>query len=279
MIIDSHTHIFGKEVQQERERYCVSDACFGLLYSNPRAKVLCVEDLINSMDEKGISKSVVLNIGWTSHDMCKRTNDYILESIARYPERLTGFCSVQPAGKEEALAEIERCSSAGAKGIGELRPDLQGYGLDAEEIMAPLVNSMMKHDMVLLLHASEPVGHAYAGKGSLTPEIIYGFIARHPDLRIVLAHFGGGLAFYELMPEVSKVLNNTCYDTAAAPFLYTPKIYKSLISIMGSGKILYGSDWPLLDPLRVVDHIRLAELGQNDLENVLQANASRLFGI
>jgi hypothetical protein len=182
-------------------------------------------------------------------------------------------------GREEALSEIERCSRAGAKGIGELRPDLQGYGLDTEEIMAPLVNSVMKHDMVLLLHASEPVGHAYAGKGGLTPEIIYDFIERYPDLKIVLAHFGGGLAFYELMPEVSKVLRNTYYDTAAAPFLYMPKIYKSLISIMGSGKILYGSDWPLLDPLRVVDHIRLAELDQNDFENVLHANASRLLGI
>ncbi|MCX6005839.1 MAG: amidohydrolase family protein [Chloroflexi bacterium] len=278
MIIDSHTHIFSREVLLDREQYCTSDPCFGLLYSSPRARLLSAEELINAMDERGISKSAVLNIGWASHDMCVRTNDYILESIAKYPARLMGFCSIQPREREKALLEIERCCHAGAKGIGELRPDAQGYDLNDEELMSPLVKHAVKRGMIFLFHASEPVGHLYAGKGSMTPGIIYSFIERHPDLKVILAHFGGGLAFYELMPEVSRVLSNTYYDTAAAPFLYAPQIYRAIISIGGSSKILFGSDWPLLDPARVADHIKSANLDPNDVENIFHANAGRLLG-
>ena len=278
MIIDSHTHIFSKEVMLDREQYCAADTCFGMLYSSSRARLLCAEELINAMDEHGISKSVVLNIGWTSHDMCVRTNNYILESIAKYPARLIGFCSVQPQEREKALLEIERCCHAGAKGIGELRPDAQGYDLNDEELMSHLVKYAAKRGMVFLFHASEPVGHKYAGKGAMTPGMMYSFIERHPDLKVILAHFGGGLAFYELMPEVSRILSNTYYDTAAAPFLYAPKIYRAIISIGGSSKILFGSDWPLLDPARVAEHIKSANLDQNDVENIFHTNAERLLG-
>ena len=123
MIIDAHTHIFSKDVIKNRDQYCSSDACFGLLYSHPKTKLLSVEGLIESMDKNGISKSAVLNIGWQSHDLCVQTNDYILEAVAKYPAGDIGFCSLQPLDGEKAVKELERCHKAGAKGIGELRPN------------------------------------------------------------------------------------------------------------------------------------------------------------
>ena len=277
MIIDIHTHIFSREIIQNRDKYCAADACFELLYSQEKAKLLCAEDLINSMDEKGISKSVVLNIGWNTHEMCVRTNGYILEAISKYPTRLIGFCSLQPLEREKAIREIDRCFTAGAQGIGELRPDIQGYDLCDDGLVTPLVELMVKNNAVLLLHASEPVGHAYPGKGTLTPFRLYSFIQRFQKLKIILAHFGGGLAFYELMPEVAAVLHNTYYDTAAAPFLYQPGIYSPLIQIIGNNKLLFGSDWPLLDQKRVLDHIKSGRLSDLDVHNVLYANAAGLF--
>jgi len=279
MTFDCHTHIFGAEITQNRDRYCASDACFGMLYSNSKARLMSAEDLIHAMDDRQISRSAVLNIGWESHDTCVRTNDYILESIARYPDRLIGFCSIQPKETEKALAEIDRCRLAGAAGIGELRPDVQGYGLDELSLMGTIAARLKEHGMTLLLHASEPVGHAYTGKGSVLPQYLYKFVEQNPGLKVVLAHFGGGLAFYELMPEVARTLANTFYDTAAAPFLYSPQIYTALLPVIGSGRLLFGSDWPLLDQVRVLDHVRSAGLSPKDLDNVLRANAERLFGV
>lgn len=83
--------------------------------------------------------------------------------------------------------------------------------------------------------------------------------------------------FYELMPEVKDVLANTYYDTAAAPFLYKPAIYKVAIEIVGPGKMLFGSDWPLLAPQRVMEHIKAAGLDRAELNAILGGNAQRLF--
>jgi len=131
--------------------------------------------------------------------------------------------------------------------------------------------------MVVSLHASEPVGHKYAGKGNVTPDILFDFISSFREITIILAHMGGGLSFYELMPEVKDILTNTYYDTAAAPFLYKPAIYKVINEIDGSGKILFGSDWPLLPHQRVIEHIKASGLNQSALNSILGGNARRLF--
>lgn len=277
MFVDVHTHVFSQRIIEKREGYCSSDACFGLLYSNPAARIGSAEDLIRSMDENGIAKSIIQNIGWVSNDACRISNDYILESVSKYAGRLIGFCAVQPLEPEEALNEIIRCGKAGARGIGELRPDIQGFDLDDTILMKPLMAEIAHQGMVVSLHASEPVGHKYAGKGNVTPDILFDFISGFREITIILAHMGGGLLFYELMPEVKEVLANTYYDTAAAPFLYKPDIYKVAIQIDGPGKILFGSDWPLLAPQRVIEHIKASGLNESELNSILGGNAWRLF--
>lgn len=277
MIVDAHTHVFSPQVIAGREDYCATDACFGLLYSNPAARLNTAEDLVHSMDENGIARSVIQNIGWVSHDACVRSNDYILESVSRYPDRLIGFCSVQPLAQEKALDEINRCGKGGARGIGELRPDVQGFDLCDVDIIKPLMEGLDRLGMALCLHASEPVGHSYTGKGQVTPGILYKFISNFRDAKVILAHFGGGLMFYELMPEVKDVLANTWYDTAAAPFLYGPAVHWVATGILGPGKLLFGSDWPLLAPQRVMEHIKTSGLTPLEVEAVLGGNALRLF--
>ena len=279
MIIDVHTHIFSPEISERRDHYCSQDECFGLLYSNSKAKLCQVEDLIKSMDDNGITKSVILNIGWVNHEFCIRNNDYIIESISRYPDRLMGFCSVQPLERDKAAAEVERCLKAGLKGIGELRPDVQGYDLCNDELMSPLVDIIRKNSALIAVHVSEPVGHHYNGKGQITPDVLFNFIEKYSDINMILAHFGGGLPFYELMPEVNTALNHTYYDTAAAPFLYDPGIYSIVNQICGNTRLLFGSDWPLLDQSRVIKHISSAGMNQTVLESILYQNSATLFDV
>jgi len=278
VIVDSHTHIFSPAVIEGRDRYCSSDRCFGLLYDNPKARLCTAEELIRSMDEQGIDISVVQNIGWSSQDLCVRSNDYIMESLGKYPGRLIGLCAVQPREGEKALEELDRCSKSGVKGIGELRPDVQRFDLCDEKLMKPLMDRLTELDMVLSLHVSEPVGHEYPGKGGNTPDIVYRFIVAFKKLKIILAHLGGGLPFYGLMPEVGEALSNAWYDTAAVPFLYKPYVYRVVTEISG-GRILFGSDWPLLSPQRVINHIRESGLGPAEVNDMLGGNAGRLFNL
>ena len=237
------------------------------------------DELIASMDKAGVDISVIANIGWTTHELCVETNDYILESIARYPKRLVGFCAVQPNSYEAALAEIERRAQAGIRGVGEIRPDMQLFDLRDEVVMAPLVEILKKYQLILLTHASEPVGHEYPGKGGITPDILYPFITSFPDLTIVCAHWGGGLPFYALMPEVKQAMSNVFFDTAASPFLYDSQVYNQVIQLVGADKILFGSDYPLLEQSRLLNEIKSLDLLEEAKSLILSDNARRLLGI
>jgi predicted TIM-barrel fold metal-dependent hydrolase len=277
VIIDFHTHIFPPWLKERRDEYSKADPCFALLYSQPKARIATAEELIAGMDEAGIDLSVVLNIGWVSHELCVKTNDYILDSVSRYPTRLVGFCAIQPGAGDAAIAEIERCAKAGAKGIGELRSDVQGFDLADKKTMKPVVDAALKHDLIFLTHSSEPVGHEYFGKGSITPDILYSFITAFPNLELVCAHWGGGLPFYALMPEVARALDNVFFDTAATAFLYKPEVFEQVSHIIGSDKILFGTDYPLMHQDRVIAQIQSARLSEKDKAKILGANARKLL--
>jgi predicted TIM-barrel fold metal-dependent hydrolase len=277
VIIDFHTHIFPLWLRERRDEYIKADPCFSSLYSQPKAKMATAEELVASMDEAGIDMSVVVNAGWVRHELCVQTNDYILDSISRYPTRLVGFCAIQPRAGDAAIAELERCAKAGARGIGELRSDVQGFDLADKRTMKPLIDAAFKHGLIFLTHSSEPVGHEYSGKGSITPDILYSFVTGFPNLKLVCAHWGGGLPFYALMPEVAKALDNVFFDTAATVFLYKPEIFEQVSHIIGSDKILFGTDYPLMHQNRVITQIQSSKLTEEDRTKILGANAQKLL--
>ena len=177
------------------------------------------------------------------------------------------------------MDEIERCAKEGIKGVGEIRPDMQLFDPRDEEVMAPFINAVMKHKLMLLSHASEPVGHIYPGKGAVTPEVLYPFITSYPELTIILAHWGGGLPFYALMPEVSKAIKNVFFDTAASPLLYRPQIYEQAAQLVGANRILFGSDYPLLEQGPALKEITSLDLAEETKNLILAGNAQRLLGI
>ena len=277
MIVDFHTHIFPPWVKERWDEYIKRDPCFALLYSSPKVKLATAEELIASMDETGVDCSVALNIGWVSHELCVETNDYILDSISRYPSRLVGFCAIQPKAGDAALIALERCVRAGARGVGEMRSDIQGFDLGDKTLMKPFVDMAAKHELVLLTHSSEPVGHEYVGKGGITPDILYSFLKKFPDSRLVCAHWGGGLPFYALMPEVASALNNVFFDTAATIFLYQSQIFKQVSDVVGSDKILFGSDYPLISQDRIISQIQALGICQEDKDKILGINAQKLL--
>ncbi len=278
VIIDCHTHIFPPDVKENRSGYAKLDACFAELYSDPRAKIVTAPELVESMDRAGIDVSVALNIGWRSPELCRKTNDYILESVSKYPKKLIGFCTVDPSDIETSVKELERCARGGAKGVGELRPDLERDFANAT-ITAPFLEIMKKYNLALTTHASEPVGHNYPGKGSLTLGVLYMLIQRLSGISIICAHFGGGLPFYALMPEVRVALERVYFDSAASPYLYSPQIFRHATEIAGKTKVLFGSDYPVITQERVLKDIYSAGLDSDTEELVLSGNARRLFGI
>jgi predicted TIM-barrel fold metal-dependent hydrolase len=167
MVIDFHTHIVPPKVKQNRDDYARKCRSFASIYADPKAKLATADELIAAMDQDGVDVSVVLNYGWSAQSLCAEVNEYILESVARYPKRLVGFFSVVPSEDDVAVREVERCIKGGAKGIGELRLDSNLKKKNSLEIIKPIVDIIIRNNLILLTHASEPVGHQYSGKQPL----------------------------------------------------------------------------------------------------------------
>ena len=279
MVIDFHTHVFPTDLRERRDDLLVGDLTLSTLYSNPAARMASAEELVSTMDGAGIDVSVMQGIGWNDVGLARHANDYAIEAVRRFPMRLRGFCSVNPRWGAAAVAEVERCAKAGLSGIGELHPDTQGFDLGDEATMAPIVEAATALGMPILTHASEPVGHPYAGKGRTTPDVLERFIAGFPDATLICAHWGGGLPFYSLMPEVLASLQNVFFDTAASPFLYRPDVFPTVVQLVGDDKVLLGTDYPLIDQKRLIRQVTDAPISDEAKDGILYTNAARLLGL
>jgi predicted TIM-barrel fold metal-dependent hydrolase len=278
MIIDSHTHIFPPHMRQRREEYLRRDPAFAEMYASPKARLASAEELLDSMDEAQIDRSVVLGFAWSELEPCVQHNDYLLEAANRSGGRLIPFCTIQPRAGNDAFREMERCARAGARGLGELRPDSQGYRLDDGAAAEVLAEAAHRHGLVLLFHVSEPVGHTYPGKEALSVDSLHRFIAGHGGQAVVGAHWGGGLPFYALMPEVRRTLTNAYFDTAATPLLYEPAVYRQAAELVGAQRILFGSDFPLIEQRRQRQAIEEAFPANDPARDlILGENARRLL--
>ncbi|MCY4367041.1 MAG: amidohydrolase family protein [Chloroflexi bacterium] len=280
MLVDSHCHILPPSFPLRHDELTGQEPTYAALFPNAGGKMATAESLLAAMEEVGVEHAVVCGFGWVNPEVAREVNDYLIDSAKRYRGRLTGFGSVNPCwGEGAVVAEIERLAKAGLRGIGELHPDCQGFDIGDPVVMSPVMNLARSLDMSLLLHTSEPVGHEYPGKGRTTPDRLYRLALNFPDNKIIGAHWGGGLPFYGLMPEVPGELENVYFDTAASPFLYRREIFDIAARTIGAHKILLGTDYPLVGHRRLIRQVEESELSETDKKAILGGNAARLLGI
>jgi predicted TIM-barrel fold metal-dependent hydrolase len=264
-VVDAHVHIFPPEMIRGRSALLERDPWFRVLYSDPRSRMVTAEQLLDEMELCGVAASVVFGFAFADQGLCRLANDYVAEAVGRHAGRLAGLACVSPEASG-ATAEAERCLDAGLSGCGELVP----RGLGLEPGWHELAEFLAERGAPMLLHANEPVGHPYPGKGHFPLEDC-------AALASVLAHMGGGLLFYELMPELRVAFANVYYDTAAIPYLYDSRLYALSISCVGKDKIIFGSDYPLLSPARYFEGV--GTVPPEARRAVLADNGRKVYGL
>ena len=274
-IVDAHTHILPDEFRRDRSRILRQDATFRALFNDSQAKTASCAELITEMDNAKIDASVVLGYGWTEPSIAALVNDYILESAYKYSERVIPFCSVVAHEANLAVREIERCCAQGAVGVGELH--LTPAHMTELEAMVPLFECLSDLQLPVVIHVSEPVGHSYPGKGQFSPQLALMLARRFPAVRFIFAHFGGGLPFYALMPEVGRELQNVWFDSAAFPFLYRTEVFLVSTMAVGCSKVMFGSDFPLTSQQRTLKEFNTANYEQELRRRILGENCRALL--
>ena len=276
-IIDFHTHILPPGIIAERESYLNRDRWFGWIYADSRARMASAEELLASMDAARVDMAVVFGFAFADLALCRACNDYVLDEARRHPDRLIPFALVNPCAGRAAQLEARRCLEEGAMGIGELMPDGQGFELTDFSLLDPLMDLTQEFGVPVMSHVNELVGHAYPGKGTQGPDQAYWLAAHYPENVLVLSHWGGGLPFYELMPEVHTALRKVYYDTAASLYLYEETVFSQVMS-WAPRKVLWGTDFPLVGQARSLAHIESAGLAEAPLQRLLGGNALAALG-
>jgi uncharacterized protein len=278
LIIDAHTHIFPPRVRLNRERFLTPhETAFHVIYRDPKAALVEADELVAAMDECGVDRAITFGFPWAGEETARMHNDYVAWAQERYPDRLIGLACFDPL-TPWAVREAERALDCGLKGLGELAVYNAGFNEQTIKNFEILAGLCRERDLPLMVHVNEPIGHDYPGKAPLTLKEIYALIKAASGVKLILAHWGGGVFFYNLLKkEVPASLANVYFDTAASPFLYQPQIYDLAVRIIGAEKILFGSDFPLLKPSRYFKEIDAAGISRDAASLIKGRNAERLF--
>jgi predicted TIM-barrel fold metal-dependent hydrolase len=236
-------------------------------------KVITADDLIDNLDEAGIDRAVVLSVGYWHNDEAttRAENDWTAAQIARYPDRLVGFCGIRPL-LDFAVAELRRCRrELGMKGI---KMHFRGSRVDVlnpehVEKVRRVFQAANEEGMAIVVH-SEARGtyarvHAEAFLEHLLPAA--------PDVPVQIAHLWGGnqyraepLAVYAAAIAAGDPRTRNLYFdlTEIVPgALGSEEALREITATLrqiGLDRILYGSDATTADGARVVQ--RWAELRQ-----------------
>jgi predicted TIM-barrel fold metal-dependent hydrolase len=295
MLIDAHTHCYPAEAGRDPGGWAASlgeTHWAGLVAPAGRPSIqgwASPEQMLSAMDAVGVDKAVLLGWYWERTATCRCNNRWMAEWIALAPERFIGFASVQPADEPAAVRDLlEEAAALGLRGAGELHFGVQGFSVDSPG-WETLAGWCCEHAWPVNFHATEAAGHDHPGSVPTPLNTFLRIAGAHPDLRMVLAHWGGGLPFFRHNPRLRPLLENVFYDTAASPLLYHHDIFRSVVDLVGADRVLYGSDYPLrLYPAQsktaemglFLDSIRMdAGLEPAEARAVLGGNAARLLGL
>ena len=291
-IVDSHIHFYPKEVSadpvewgtEQREPWwtsCVAPAGRRSIQGWATSAVL-----LRDMDRAGVEKCVLLGWYWENQQTCDLQNGWFNDLIKAHPDRILAFATVQPRAKQAALDSLQRAIDAGFCGIGELCPQAQEFAYD-DPYFARVLQIAAERGLPVNLHVTDPLILTTAVARPTPLENFVRLAKDFPTVKLILAHWGGGLPFYELNSRLREILRNVSYDCAASSLLYDKRVFRQVIDLVGVDRVLYGSDYPLLlyprdqhapDFKRFLNDVVTAGLSQEEQEQVLGKNLLRLVG-
>ena len=284
----------------------------------PGAKALIdrmfdAKTIIEDMDVRGIDRSVVTSstvlqgTSWAEAQLdlslCQRCNDQAAAWVAAHPTRMVGSMVLPLQDVGLALQELRRAheqlglqvvnASSSYKGIylGDARFDafwdeVAGRGLTVwvhpEGVEDPWFQSYGLWNSL---------GQSIEETKCMASLIYSGVMARYDSLKVVMAHGGGYFPHYlgridrnaVNRPDTVKNLDGKTprdflksfyYDTC----VYDPRVLEALISLVGTERLVMGSDYPVGEKTPV-QWLQQAGLEGEALAAVAGGNAANLLGL
>ena len=274
-------------------------------------RLLDLDDRWGEMDRQNVERQVLsvwadlFGYGMPAEEGARwhrLMNDRLCETVQEHSQKLSMLASVPLQDADRAAKELEYgVKECGAVG-GVVGASVDGTNLGE----APLDNfwaAVVKLDVPVFIHPTQPIPaertrnfglnviiqYIYDSTVSVGSLIFSGVLDRFPSLNLILAH-GGGFMPYQigrfdriyrnLEPPITPVqapsayLGRFWYDTV----LHLPAALSFLQSLVGSQRILLGTDYPFpVDDATPVQTVAGAGFSGHDVGLIQQVNAQRLF--
>lgn len=278
-VIDVHVHLTHPKIAENRSRFFQGEGAWAKLYQDPKARMVSTDALLALMDEESVDKALVMGFPWSNEDTAKRHNEWLLDQAARHPGRLIPLAAFDILAPW-ALKHAEEMLQAGHFGLGELALYDRGFGREELDLLEQAAELCRRSGRVLLMHVNEPIGHHYPGKAPLEIGQIFELVKRCQGVKLILAHFGGGLPFLaSLKKEVKEKLSLVRFDTAAMPYLFDPCSLSMALKTLGPEYFFMGTDYPLLKPGRYRRYLAEAALSPADQDLIMGGAAAEFLGL
>jgi predicted TIM-barrel fold metal-dependent hydrolase len=240
--------------------------------STPGVRPVTAEDLVRLLDEAGIRRAVVFSVAYQfgnpnrppvddEYGKVKAENDWTSEQVARFPDRLRGFCGVNPL-KDYALDEIARCARDPRLRTGlKLHFGNSDVLLDDPQHIAQLRRVFQlanTNRMAMAIHMRSSVSRRRPYGKEQAQAFLDNLVSAAPDVTVQIAHMAGGGSYDE--PSVDEALGvfiaairsgdarmkNVYFDASGVAGVGRWAEKRDLIATrireIGVGRVLYGSD-------------------------------------
>jgi aminocarboxymuconate-semialdehyde decarboxylase len=327
MIIDIYTHILPDRFFQEMSRVSPKLENIGARLRGVK-KLFDLDLRFAEMDELGDYRQIIslpnppleeIAQGETAQRLSRVANDAMAELCARHPARFPAFvAAVSLDDVDAALKEAERAiTTLGARGI-QIFTNIAGYPLD-EERFKPVFALMAAHDLLIWLHparsASMPdyasetksrfemwwcFGWPYETSVAMARLVFAGVFDRHPELKIVTHHLGGGMIpfFDGRIGAGMEVLGQRTSDedySKIIPSLKRPHLdyFRAFyadtalfgagnglicgLDFFGADRVVFATDAPLGPIAKTLAAIDALDLEDGARQKIMVGNAGRLM--
>lgn len=264
MYIDIHTHAFHPKIAHKAVDHLNS------FYSLTCSGDGTISHLLEREKKAGLDKCVVLCAA-TAPAQVIPANNYAISLQREHPDNVVAFGTLHP-GFANWEAELARIKAAGIYGI-KLHPDFQSFWLNDPRLL-PIFEAA-QNDFVFEIHIGDKTS---PDKNPTCPYKLAAILRRFPKLRVIAAHFGG----YRMWAHALKALSghkfeNLWFDTSSTTPFATPLLMKKLLGAFPRERILFGTDWPLYDPVEECARLqRSGGLSDTALETLMR-NAESLL--
>lgn len=238
-----------------------------------------VSQYLRKMDRAGIERSLLVAV--RAGDLNVRGSfelpiDRVAAVCARWPDRFSGLAGVDPFRGMKGLADltyaVKQCGFVGAHlyphwfGLAPDHAKYYPYYAKCAELGVPIM-MQVGHNLVYTRERRLPS----VGRPITLDQVAIDF----PELTLIGIHIGVPWTD-EMISMCWKHPNVYTAGDAYAP-RHWPASYVHYLNTYGRDKVLFGTDWPVIDPERAVREVKELGLRPESERALMRDNAMRIF--